>query len=309
MKAMQFDRFGGPEVLQLADVPKPVPAAGEVVVDIHAAGINPADWKARAGINDNSKHIKFPHIPGRDFSGVIAALGEGVTDFKVGDPVFGVVAVTTESTYCEAVAIPATMIGHKPANVSHAEMAAISLGALTALIALEDTAKLKSGETVLIQGGAGGVGGMAVQIAHHAGARVIATARNANIDYVKGLGADEVIDYSGDAIAKMGRACDVVFDTVGGKVQTQSAPTVKPNGRLVFVARSETGFTPPADIQMLRPNVVRDRPHMDRLSAFVASGVIKPPAIKTLPLEKAAEAQELSKAGGVRGKLVLIVRN
>jgi NADPH:quinone reductase-like Zn-dependent oxidoreductase len=308
MKAMQFDRFGGPEVLQLVEVPKPKPAAGEVVVDIHAAGINPADWKGRAGLNDNSKNTKFPHIPGRDFSGVISAIGDGVTDFKIGDPVFGVVAVTTEATYCEAVAIPATMIGHKPANVSHAEMAAISLGALTALIALEDTAKLKSGETLLIQGGAGGVGGMAVQIAHNTGAKVIATARGSNIDYVKSLGADQVIDYAGDAVASMGRTCDVLFDTVGGKVQTGSVPALKPNGRLVFVARSETGFTPPSDIQMLRPNVVRDRPHMDRLSALVASGVIKPPAIRTFPLEKAGEAQEISKAGGVRGKLVLIVR-
>jgi NADPH:quinone reductase-like Zn-dependent oxidoreductase len=309
MKAMQFDRFGGPEVLQLTEVPDPKPAAGEVVVDIHAAGVNPADWKGRAGLNDNSKNTKFPHIPGRDFSGVISAVGDGVTDFKIGEPVFGVVAVTTESTYCEAVAIPATMIGHKPANVSHAEMAAISLGALTALIALEDTAKLKPGETILIQGGAGGVGGMAVQIAHHAGAHVIATARSANLDYVKSLGADQVVDYASDAVARMGRTCDVAFDTVGGAVQSKSAAVLKPNGRLVFVARGESGFTPPSDIQMLRPNVVRDRPHMDRLSALVASGVIKPPTIKSFLLSKAGDAQELSKGGGIRGKLVLIVRN
>lgn len=308
MKAIQFDRFGGPEVLQLTDVPRPAAAQGEVVVDIHAAGVNPADWKGRAGLNENSRNTIFPHIPGRDFSGVIAAVGPGVADFKVGEAVFGVVAANTESTYCEAVAIPSTMIARKPANVTHAEMTAISLGALTALIALEDTAKLKAGETVLIQGGAGGVGGMAVQIAKYIGARVIATARSANHDYVKSLGADEVIDYTRDDFTRLGRHYDVAFDTVGGTVQSKSAEILKPAGRLVFVARGETGFKPPDDIEVLRPNVVRDRPHMDRLSELVAKGVIKPPQIRILPLEKAAEAQELSKTGHVRGKIVLVVR-
>ena len=236
MKAMQFAQFGGPEVLRLADVPRPTAGAGEVVVDIHAAGVNPADWKGRAGLNENAKNITFPHIPGRDFSGVIAGVGAGVSDFKVGDAVFGVVAVTTESTYCEAVAIPSGMIGRKPANVSHAEMAAISLGALTALIALEDTAQVKSGETVLVHGGAGGVGAMGVQIARHLGATVIATARGANRDYVRGLGASEVIYYAGDDFTRLGRVCDVVFDTVGGDVTQKSFEVLRPGGRAAFIA-------------------------------------------------------------------------
>jgi NADPH:quinone reductase-like Zn-dependent oxidoreductase len=308
MKAIQFDRFGGPEVLTLADVPKPVAGPGEVVVDIYAAGVNPADWKGRAGINENAKQTSFPHIPGRDFSGIISAVGPGISDFKIGEAVFGVVAANTESTYCEAVALPTAMIARKPANVSHVEMAAISLGALTALIALEDTAKLKFGETILIQGGAGGVGGIAVQIAHHIGAHVIATARGANHDYVKSLGADEMIDYSRNDFTEIGKKCDVVFDTVGGAVQSKSALVLKPNGRLVFVARGENGFTPPTGVQMLRPNVVRDRQHMDRVADLVASGVIKPPAIQPMPLEQAGAAQEISKTGHVRGKIVLTVR-
>lgn len=308
MKAIQFARFGGPEVLTLTNVPNPTAAPGEVVVDIHAAGVNPADWKGRAGLNENAKAIAFPHIPGRDFSGIVSAVGPSVGDFKIGEAVFGVVAATTESTYCEAVAIPTAMIARKPANVTHAEMAAISLGALTALIALEDTAKLKSGETILIQGGAGGVGGMAVQIARHFGAHVIATARSANHDYVKSLGADEMIDYTQNDFTKIGRKCDVVFDTVGGAVQSNSAKVLKPNGRLVFVARGENGFTSPTDVQMLRPNVVRDRPHMDRVADLVATGAIKPPAIQSMALEQAGAAQEISKTGHVRGKIVLIVR-
>ena len=308
MKAIQFDRFGGPEVLTLADVPKPVAGPGEVVVDIHAASINPADWKGRAGINENAKQTSFPHIPGRDFSGIISAVGSGVSDFKIGEAVFGVVATNTESTYCEAVALPTGMIGRKPTNVSHVEMSAIALGALTALIALEDTAKLKSSETILIQGGAGGVGGIAVQIARHIGAHVIATARSTNHDYVKGFGADEMIDYSTSDFTKIGTKCDVVFDTVGGAVQSKSALVLKPNGRLVFVARGKSDFMPPAGVQMLRPNVVRDRPHMDRIAELVGSGVIKPPAIQTMPLEQAGAAQEISKTGHVRGKIVLTVR-
>jgi NADPH:quinone reductase-like Zn-dependent oxidoreductase len=308
MKAIQFDRFGGPEVLHLAAVPDPVAGPGEVVVDIHALSINPADCKGRAGQNETAKQISFPHSPGRDFSGVIRAVGRDVTGFAVGDAVFGVVATNTEATYAEAVVIPESMIGKKPANVSHVEMAAMALTSLTALIALEDTAQLQRGETVLVQGGAGGVGSMAVQFARHVGARVIATASGRNQDYLKSLGADETLDYGRDDVARLGRICDVVFDTVGGAVQSRSVTVLKPGGRLAFVARGETGFRAPDDIRMLRPNVVRDRPHMDRVAELIGAGALKPPAITVMPLEKAVEAHALSERHQTRGKIVLTPR-
>src|ERR1700740_2020849 len=213
MKAVLFERHGGPEVLHLAEVPDPVAGPGEVVVDIHAASINAADYKMRLGGSHYAAgSLKFPHIPGRDFSGVVSAVGPGA-DLKIGDEVVGVTIPGTEGAYAEKIAMKAAIIAKKPAKLSHAEAAAMALPRLTALWALEDTAKLKKGETVLIQGGGGGVAGFAIQLAKHIGAHVITTASAKNHDYVKKLGADRVIDYQKEDFTTLGRVCDVVFDT------------------------------------------------------------------------------------------------
>jgi NADPH:quinone reductase-like Zn-dependent oxidoreductase len=164
MKASYFMKNGGPEVLQYGDVPDPVAKAGEVLVDVHAASVNGADWKVRAGRYGNPT-TTFPYVLGRDFSGVVAKLGEGVTDLKVGDPVFGVVQQVDDGCYAEKLAIKASIVAKKPANLSHVETAAVALIGLTALISVEDTLKLKRGETILIQGGAGGVASFGIQIA------------------------------------------------------------------------------------------------------------------------------------------------
>ena len=174
MKAAYFMKNGGPEVLQYGDVPDPVAGAGEVLVDVHAASVNGADWKVRAG--SYAPITKFPYVAGRDFSGVVAMLGSGVKDFKVGDPVFGVVEQVADGCYAEKVAIRAAIVAKKPDRLSHIEAAALVLIGLTALVSIEDTLKLTPGETILIQGGAGGVAGFAIQVAKHIGARVITTA-------------------------------------------------------------------------------------------------------------------------------------
>lgn len=304
MKAIRFDRFGGPEVLHLADVPTPVPGTGDVLVEVHAASINPADCKGRAGAYGSGRDVALPHIPGRDFSGVVASVGPGVTGFEPGDEVYGVVEADKESTQAEMAAVPAAIVAPKARNVSHAEMAAIALGA----IALDDTAQVKPGEVLLIHGGAGGVGGMGVQIGRHLGAHVIATASGRNHDYVKSLGAIEAIDYTREDFTRMGRTCDVVFDTVGGDVQARSPAVLKPGGRLVYVARGPKDFTPPADVRMLRPNVTRERRHLERVTALVEQSAIRPPAIETMPLANAAKAHIESETGHVRGKIVLTLR-
>jgi NADPH:quinone reductase-like Zn-dependent oxidoreductase len=308
MKAIQFDTFGGPEVLCLADVPAPVPGTGEVLVEVHAASVNPADCKGRAGAYGSGRDVMLPHIPGRDFSGVVVAVGPGVTDFKPGDEVYGIVEADKESTQAEMAVVSAAIVAPKARNLSHIEMAAVALGALTALIALDDTARLKQGETVLVHGGAGGVGGMGVQIGRHLGAHVIATASARNHDYVKSLGAHEMIDYAREDFTKMGRRCDVVFDTVGGTVQARSPAVLKPGGRLCFVARGPKDFAPPGDIRVLRPNVTRERRHLERVAALVEKGAIRPPAIETMPLADAAQAHVKSETGHVRGKIVFAVR-
>src|SRR5258706_2568014 len=188
MKAAFFRRYGSPEVLEYGDLPDPVPGAGEVLVDIHAASVNAADWKMRAG--QYGAKLGFPHIPGRDFSGVVAAVGKGANDFKPGDAVFGVCEVPRESAYAEKIAIRQEIVARKPERLTHVQCAAVGLAGLTALISIEDTLKLRSGGTILIQGGAGGVAGIAIALARHIGARVITTASAANRDYVRALGAD-----------------------------------------------------------------------------------------------------------------------
>jgi len=305
MKASFFRRFGGPEVFEYGELPDPAPAAGEVVVDIHAASINAADWKMRGGAYGNSK-IDMPHVPGRDFSGVVA---KAAGDLKVGDEVFGVCLVPQEGAYAEKIAISHQIVTRKPKQLTHVQTASIALTGLTALISIEDTLKLKRGETILIQGGAGGVAGFGIALAKHIGARVITTASPSNHDYVRKLGADEVIDYRSQDFTKVVKNVDAVFDTVGGDVMERSFAVLKPGGRLASVGG---GFgvppSPRSDVTSLRPKVDRDRPHLDRVAELVTKGIVPLPEITEYPLAKAADAHRVSEARHLRGKLVLVVR-
>src|SRR2546428_1052746 len=289
MKASFFSRFGGPEVLQYGNLPDPVPAAGEVVVDIHAASVNAADWKMRAG--QYSQAIALPHVPGRDFSGVVAALGEVSKDFRLGDAVFGVCEVPHEGAYAEKIAIRQEILARKPASLTHAQCASIGLAGLTALVSIEDTLRLKTGETILIHGGAGGVGGFAIALARHLGARVVTTASSANHDYVRARGAHEAIDYRTQDFTKLVSGCDAVFDTVGGDVTLKSFAVLRAGGRLATVASGTSApASPRPDATSLRPKVNRDRPHLDRVAALVVQGVVPLPAIVEYPLAEAAAA-------------------
>jgi NADPH:quinone reductase-like Zn-dependent oxidoreductase len=306
MKAIIMDRHGGPDVLRYGDLSDPVAGAGEVVVDVHAASINGADIKVLEGAY--APISTFPYVLGRDFSGVVSALGDGVGDFKVGDAVFGVLAGGRDGTYQEKVAEKASILCAKPASLSHVDAAALALTGLTALVSIEDTIKLKRGETILIQGGAGGVAGYAIQLAKHIGARVITTASGANHDYVKGLGADQVIDYNKD-VTRMVKDVDAVFETVGGDVAMRSFAVIKPGGRAAFIASGAKAPTSPRpDVQSLRPAVGRDRPHLERIVHLQTSGVVRVPQTRVFPLSEAAEALRISEGRHFRGKLVLKLR-
>lgn len=308
MRAALLTNHGGPEMLRLGEAADPVPAPDEVVIDIHAASINAADCKRRVGEGRYKIH-RFPHILGRDFSGVISAVGARVADLAIGDAVFGVTDQAHERAYAEKIAIRAAIIAKKPERLGHAETAALALTGLTTLWALEDTAQLKAGETVLIHGGAGGVAGIAVQLAKHLGAHVITTASASNRDYVLRLGADQVIDYNAEDFSAAVSDCDVVFDTVGGDVQVRSYKVLKPGGRLVWIAAGPVGFQPPRkDVQALRPDVLRDRAHLQRLLALLDSGAVRPPAIARYKLADVAEAHRVSDSRHLRGKLVLDIR-
>src|SRR5438552_2211681 len=214
MKAAFIERHGGPEVLKFGEMPDPVAASGEIVVDIITASVNGADWKVREG--KSGQLSKFPYILGRDFSGVVSAVGEGVRDIGIGEEVFAVCDVGQEGAYAEKIAIKAAIVTRKTDRLSHVDAAALALAGLTAICAIEDTLKLQAGETILIQGGAGGVASFAIQLAKHLGARVITSASASNHDYLRDIGADEIINAVD--FTRIVRDCDTVFDTVGGDV-------------------------------------------------------------------------------------------
>jgi NADPH:quinone reductase-like Zn-dependent oxidoreductase len=307
MKAVYIERHGGPEELKYGDLPDPVAGDGEIVVDIHAASVNGADWKVRAG--GSYQPARFPHILGRDFSGIVSDLGGGGAEFRPGDPVFGVSEANREGCYAEKLAIRGAIVARKPDSLSHVEAAAVALIGLTALVSIEDTLRLKASETILIQGGAGGVAAFAIQLARHIGARVITTTSPANLSYVRGLGADEVIDYTTQDFTKLVSGCDAVLDTVGGDVAERSFAVLKPAGRAAFIASGpQAPKSPRADVQSLRPSVVRSRRHLERITALVSKGAVRLPEVALYPLARAVEAIKISEGRHLRGKLVLKVR-
>jgi len=200
-------------------------------------------------------------------------------------------------------------VARKPASLSHTECAALALIGLTALCSVEDTLKLKTGETILIQGGAGGVASFAIQVARHLGARVITTASAANHDYLRRLGADQVIDYNAQDFTQAVSGCDAVFDTVGGEVAKRSFAVLRPGGRAAFIASGNAApASPRPDVTSLRPKVGRDRAHLERIMALVTSGAVRVPEITTYKLADAAEAHRVSEGRHLRGKLVFKVR-
>ena len=305
MKAAFIEKFGGPDVLRYGDLPDPVAAPGEVVVDVHAASVNGADWKVRVG---DYKQTKFPLGLGRDFSGVVSAVGAGA-DLKVGEEVFGVLDAGQEGAHAEKLAVKAAIIAKKPDGLSHIDAAAMALTGLTAIVSVEDTLKLQRGETILIQGGAGGVAGFAIQLAKHIGARVITTTSAANRDYVRGLGPDEVIDYNAQDFTQVVSGCDAVFDTVGGDVAQRSFAVLKPGGRAAFIASGgQAPKSARSDVTSLRPAVGRTRRHMERVAQLYEAGAVRPPEIKLYRLSDVAEAHRVSEGRHFRGKLVFQVR-
>lgn len=306
MKAVFFEEHGGPEVLKYGELPDPTAGDGEIVADIHTASVNGADWKVRQG--SYAPVAYFPYICGRDFSGVVTEVGPGA-DFEVGDEVFGVLPVGQEGTYCEKVATKASVLAKKPADVSHMDIDAVSLIGLTAVISVEETLKLQPDEKILIQGGAGGVAGFAIQLAKHIGAYVVTTASARNHDYVRGLGADEIIDYNAVDFTEAVSDCDAVFETVGGDTGTRSFDVLKPGGRAAFIASGMQSPEPIRDdVESLRPSVGRDRPYMERVAALLHQGVVTVPELQIFDLKDAVEAQNISESRHLRGKLMLKIR-
>jgi NADPH:quinone reductase-like Zn-dependent oxidoreductase len=236
MRAVQIIRVQPEPMLAEADVPVPAPRDGEVLIRVHAAGVTPTEllWSPTTQNKDGSPRNRA--IPGHEFSGVVAALGKDIKDFSIGDEVFGMNDWFVDGATADYCTAPATSLAHKPKCLTHAEAAAVPIGALTAWQGLNDHAKLQAWERILVHGGAGAVGTFCIQLARHRGAKVIATASTRNVGFVSRIGADQVIDYAMDAFDRIVRGVDVVFDTVGGETLRRSWSVLKPGGRLVTVA-------------------------------------------------------------------------
>jgi NADPH:quinone reductase-like Zn-dependent oxidoreductase len=300
MKAIQISDYGGPEVLQLAEAPRPQPGPGQVLIRLRAAGVNPADWKFREGLLKEFVPLKMPWMPGLDGSGLVEAVGSGVTAFQPGDAVFGVFS----GAYAEYAIAAATDVQLKPAKLTFEDAASAPVGALTAWGSLFDTANVQAGQRVLVQGAAGGVGLFAVQLARWKGATVMGTASAANVDFVRGLGA-EAIDYTAGPFEQKVREVDVVLDTVGGDIPQRSLQTLRRGGTIVTVAAQwAEDFGKAQGVRAVRGG----RTAVERLkdiADLLAAGTLKAAVQKVFPLADARSAHELSQTGHGRGRIVL----
>lgn len=306
MRAMRVGRFGGPEALALERVPKPAPGPGEILVRVDASAVNPIDWKLREGF---FKDLPLPFTPGGDFCGTVEALGEGARRFQKGDAVYGV-AKDSVGADADFVTVPESHAALKPRTLETVEAASVPLVAMTAWQGLFTHGRLTGGQTVLILGASGGVGSMAVQLAKLAGARVLGTASPENADRVRRLGCDQVIDYKSERIEDVARGVDLCLDLVGGGLQKRAFSCVKRGGRLVSTveppdekAAAERGVS--AGFFMMKP----DAEQLRELAAKIEAGDLVVEVAKVLPLEQAAQAEELNRKQQVDGKIVLRVYN
>lgn len=308
MKAVRIHEYGGPEVLKLEDVPKPVPAADEVLIKIYAAGVNPVDWKIREGLRKDKFPANLPLILGWDVSGVIEQAGKDVQLLKKGDEVYSRPDPTKNGAYAEYIVVKASQVNLKPKSIGHVEAAAVPLAGLTAWQGLFDFGGLKPGQKVLIHAASGGVGSFAVQFAKWQHAYIIATTSKENMEFVKQLGADEVIDYKSEKFEDKVHNIDLVFDTVGGEAQKRSLKVLRNGGTLITTLKPENQEEAKKKNIHIEGYTAQSYPkQLEQIARLIDSGIVHPVIAKVLDLEHAAEAQKLSEEGHTRGKIVLKV--
>jgi len=308
MRAITQTAVGGPEVLELADLPAPQPKSGEVLIRTRAAGVNPVDAAVRGGYYPLLGEPAF--TVGWDISGTVVSVGEGVTDLAPGDDVFGMPRFPAEAaTYAELVAAPASELARKPDDLDHVDAGALPLAGLTAWQGLVTAGRIGPGDRVLIQAAAGGVGHLAVQIAKARGAYVIATASPAKVDFVRALGADEVIDYTSDDFVAKAGPVDLVFEALGGDHPETSLKALKDGGTLVVLLGLSDKAAAEAErrgIRVERISVRPDRQGLEELARLVEDGKLKVHVAKSFPLAEAAAAHAFL-AGKPIGKVVLTI--
>ncbi|MEH2297645.1 MAG: NADP-dependent oxidoreductase [Nostoc sp.] len=307
MKAIRIHAYGGSENLKFDEVPRPEPKSGEVLIQVYAAGVNPIDWKIREGFFKQVYDYVLPVIAGADVAGVIASVGNGVTTLQPGQAVYGTADMMLSGAYAKYALGYADAIAPMPKTLDYIHAASVPIVAITAWQSLFDGANLQPGQSVLIHGGAGGVGRYAIQLAKWKGARVIATASAANLNDLKNLGADQAIDYAAQPFEEQVKDIDVVLDLVGGETQARSWQIVRPGGVLVStLGVPQSGI--PQGIQALPVFAnLRANSQLQQIAQLIDDGRIKVSVEQIFELAEAAKAQEVSQHGHPRGKLVLQV--
>jgi NADPH:quinone reductase-like Zn-dependent oxidoreductase len=305
LRGIAINEFGGPERMELMELPDPLVGPDVVVIDVKAAGVNPADYKIRAGGMETRYVHHFPVGIGWDAAGVVEAVGPAVRSFAPGDEVFAYCRKTdiSDGTYAEKIAVPRTQVALKPESASFVEAGAVPLAALTAWECLTEALELRSGESILVTAGAGGVGHFAVQLARALGAEVFATASPAKHDFVRELGATEVVDYAAGGVAEAVGSVDTVFDIVGGDSQADARAALHEGGRIVSIV--DPTVKEAEGVQGFYVFVRQDGGNLRELARRYDAGEFRVEIAETFPLERAADAHRLLEEGHVRGKLVI----
>ena len=310
MKAIRFDRFGGPEVLRLVDMPDPVPGPGELLVEVHAVSVVAGDCKLRNG--DMAEHLALrpPRVPGRDGAGVVRAVGDGVAGFKAGDRVCFTCQYGQQGTYAELAVRPESDVARMPRRLNFIEAAAVTHAGICAYIAIVGTAAVKTGDKVLVHAAAGAIGGIAVQLCRMLRAEVAGTCRARNLDHVMALGAHRAIAYDREDFSRAISGQDVVIDMIGGDVHTKSREALRPGGRLVWLIAEPFGEPDDGRDIEVRQAIIKDGPEsLGAVMGLADEGRIRPLVSQVLPLYRAAEAHRIMEAGeNTHGRLVLDTR-
>lgn len=304
MRAVQVHAYGGPEQLKLEEKPRPEPLSGEVLLRVYAAGVNPIDWKIRQGLLKAVQPVTFPFTPGIEVAGVVEDVGPDVTALKRGQAVLG---QTSAGAYAEYITIPARALALKPQTLSFAEAATVPVGATTAWRALFDHGGLTAGQRVVIVGAAGGVGVFAVQLAKWKGAEVIATTSTANIEFVRSLGADTVVDYTATSLESVVQDVDLVLDGVGTETLSSSLATLRRGGTLISIAGPPSQTEAQArGVHAMMSRGAASTP-LQRMTQLINEGHLKVTVGKTFPLGNVQQAHEYSRSGHGRGRTVLLI--
>lgn len=310
MKAIRFAQFGGPDVLTLDEIAATLPGPREVLIDIEAASVTPGDWKLREGHLQQIFPVRLPCIPGRDGAGTVVAVGDEVDYARVGDAVCFVAERTIQGSYAEQIVRDAASVVPLQPGLSFAEGAALMHAGTCAWIALVRFAGLQPGQKILVQAASGAIGGMAVQLAKHLGASVAATCSARNSEYVRGLGADLVLEYDREDFARKLRDCDVVLDLVGGDVHRRSYPVLKRGGSLVWlIAQPIEDCSVRYGVRAIQAHIHDDPQALAAVIDLARRGVLKPQVSRLMPLAEAAQAHRLVQGNAnSRGRVILDIR-